>query len=165
MTENEQQAQQCLCPDQWPDWDGKDIDLGGRLAHVMSIPAFLNMPISYDLYVKKQYENLQQLELKEQWRDFVITRTGFWGGEIIRLLDESSHSPSRQVKRLEPGIHCAVSLHHGGIGTITKTVQQQQSELFNRKKRPKTLYLAHLSCPVCAERKGGEKILVLRKFV
>jgi hypothetical protein len=58
-----------------------------------------------------------------------------------------------------------VALHDGGIGTVQKTLQKQQMQLVDLGRAPKEVYLAHLTCPVCAESRGGDKILVARRWI
>jgi hypothetical protein len=37
-------------------------------------------------------------------------------------------------------------------------------QLFDMGRMPKELYLCYLTCPVCSEEKGGDKILLLRRW-
>ncbi|MDH5300560.1 MAG: hypothetical protein OEW58_04285 [Gammaproteobacteria bacterium] len=154
----------CRCPEHWPKWAGKDMDFAGWCVHRMKIAAFAHMPVSYEVYLDKQTQNIADLGLTEKWPGLVLTRTGWFGGEILRVLEPES-SPSRSVEYLTPPFHVNVMLHEGGIGTVTRTAQIQQSNIYAAKCKPKELYLAHLSCPVCAERKGGEKILLIRRWI
>ena len=167
MSENSEEqngeALSCRCPEAYPDWDGTDQVFAGRLVHRMKIPSFFHMPFSYDLYVGKQEENIYQLGLTEIWPGMVLARTGMWGGEIIRFI-EDAQSPSRLVKTLAPPFDVNVMLHHGGIGTIQKTLREQQMRLTDAGRMPKEMYLAHLACPACEERKGGEKIFLIRRW-
>jgi hypothetical protein len=55
-------------------------------------------------------------------------------------------------------------LHPGGIGTLKKSLRQLQNTLFDMGRMPKELYLCYLTCPVCSDSKGGEKILLLRRW-
>ena len=80
----------CACPEHYPDWDGKDINLGGQCVHTLSIPMFLHMPLSYEVYLKRQYNDIQGLQLKEPWPGLVLTRTGMFRGTIMRLLQLQS---------------------------------------------------------------------------
>jgi len=159
-----EQIEQCACPEVYPDWDGKTFDLGGTCVHEMKISAFFHMPVSYDMYVKKQAANIEQLGLTEKWPGTVMTTTGLWGGKIMRILEDSD-SPSRLVRYLPGSFLVKCQLHHGGIGTVPKTAHQMQMDLVEEGCMPKELYLIHLTCPICVERKGGEdRILVVRRF-
>ncbi|MDH5544876.1 MAG: hypothetical protein OEZ43_04740 [Gammaproteobacteria bacterium] len=162
MSENSKE-QVCRCPDHWPDWDGAELSLSGRCVHRMSIPSFFHMPLAFDMYVGKQAENIEQLDLKPVWPGLVFSRTGMWGGELICLI-EDAESPSRLVQYLPPPFDVHFMLHHGGIGTIQKTLREQQMRLTDAGKVPGDLYMGHLTCPVCEERKGGEKILMMRRW-
>ncbi len=153
----------CPCPSSYPHWHEKDIDLGGQPVHALKIPSFLYMPLSYDLYVQKQATDIKQLELEEQWPGFVLTRTGLLRGEIIRLL-KSGESPSRFVRSLNASFKVRGFLHNGGIGNIKESTRQLQMQLFDLGRMPKDLYLCYLTCPVCNEEKGGDKILLLRRW-
>jgi len=154
----------CPCPERYPDWDGQDVDLGGWCVHQMPIKTFFHMPIAYDMYLAKQAENVAQLGLRERWPGLVLTRTRLFGGSLTRLL-EDAESPSRLVHYLPSPFNVSVFLHHGGIGSVSKAVHEHQIRLVEQGRRPKELYLAHLTCPVCEQRKGGDKILVLRRWV
>ncbi|MDH5732106.1 MAG: hypothetical protein OEZ58_24240 [Gammaproteobacteria bacterium] len=154
----------CACPEVVPEWHGLDLDLSNQCVHDQSIPSFFHMPISYDLYRQKQAQNIEHLELKERWPGLVLTRTGLWGGQILRLL-EAAESPSRQVRFLETPFYVSVFLHEGGIGTAPKAAQLQQLKMSERKLKPKELFLAHLTCPICSEAKGGDKILIIRRWM
>jgi hypothetical protein len=55
-------------------------------------------------------------------------------------------------------------LHEGGIGTIKESTRQLQMQLFDFGRMPKELYLSYLTCPVCRDEKGGDKILLLRRW-
>jgi hypothetical protein len=156
-------TEQCACPETYPeDWVGRIINLGGSSVHEMAIPCLFHMPTGYDIYLRKQAMNIEDLELNEKWPGFVLTRTGWFRGRILRIL-EDGQSLSRAVTHLPDPFEVCVDLHDGGIGTVTKTVQKQQSKMIDSKLKPKELYLAHLTCPVCAERKGGDRIMVLRR--
>ncbi|MGD8567679.1 MAG: hypothetical protein PVJ39_06305 [Gammaproteobacteria bacterium] len=153
----------CPCPTDYPHWHEQDIDLSGQAVHRLKIPAFLYMPLSYDVYVQRQHNDIEQLELQEQWPGLVLTRTGFIRGEILRLL-KNSNSPSRFVMNLEGSFNVRGYLHEGGIGTIKESTRQLQMQLFDFGRMPKELYLSYLTCPVCRDEKGGDKILLLRRW-
>lgn len=154
---------ECACPTDYPDWHEKDVDLGGTLVHTLKLPCFLFMPLSYELYVQKQSQALEQLELEEQWPGFVLTRTGFLRGEILRLL-KPANSASRFVRTMDGKATFHGYLHNGGIGTIKESTRQLQNRLFDMGRMPKDMYLSYLTCPVCSEKKGGDKILLLRRW-
>lgn len=153
----------CACPANYPDWHDQDIDLSGTLVHALKIPSFLYMPLSYEVYVQKQSDAIEQLELEEQWPGFVMTRTGFLRGEILRILKPAS-SPSRFVRTLDGTSTFRGYLHNGGIGTIKESTRSLQNQLFDMGRMPKEMYLCYLTCPVCAEQKGGDKILLMRRW-
>lgn len=162
MTEKVQE--QCACPDVYPDWDGKTLDLGGSCVHEMKIAAFFHMPIAYDMYVSKQAANVDHLGLTEKWPGFILTKTGMLGGRIIRFL-EDCQSPSRLVHYIPGSFWVKAKMHHGGIGSVQKVIHKMQIEMLEEGCMPKEFYLAHLTCPLCVERKGGEdKILIVRRF-
>ena len=156
-------TKQCPCPTSYPQWHEQDVDLSGKPVHVLKIPAFLYMPLSYDLYVQRQVTDIEQLELEEEWPGFVLTRTGFLRGEMIRLL-KNGESPSRFVRFLQGSFIVRGYLHNGGIGTIKESTRQLPMQLFDMGRMPKELYLCYLTCPVCSEEKGGDKILLLRRW-
>lgn len=158
-----EQEQFCRCPDTWPSWDNTDQNLAGHHVHRMPIASFFHMPLAYDMYVGKQADNVHQLELKELWPGLVFTRTGIWGGEMLRLI-EDAETASRLVQVLSPPFEMNFMIHHGGIGTVQKTLRKQQQYLTDLGRIPKALYMAHLSCPVCEARKGGEMIMLARRW-
>ncbi len=153
----------CGCPGDYPDWRGKDIDLAHQMAHTLPIASFLYMPLAYDTYRQRQQVDIEQLELEECWPGFALSRTGLFGGRLIRLLKDS-RSPSRHVGSLPGKFQLNVQLHEGGIGTIRDTVRQQQMTLLDSGRMPKEIYMAYLTCPRCAEARGGERIMVLRRW-
>jgi len=154
----------CGCPDQYPDWDGRDIDLAGQGVHILPIAALAHMPISYELYRAKQQQEFEKLGLKERWPGFTLTHTGMFGGKIMRLL-ESTDSPSRRVQVLPAPYKLRGRLHRGDVGTIKTAVQRTQAELLDAGHMPKELYLCYLTCPQCADKRGGDRILLLRRWV
>ncbi len=154
----------CGCPENWPDWHQQDQDLGGHAAHILPLPALLHMPLSYDLYVARQRHDLEQLELQETWPGLVLTTTGLLGGRLIALL-HSAASPSRHVQNLPVNFQVRGYLHAGGIGTVRTAHRALQSHLFDLGRIPKETYLCHLTCPQCAEQRGGDQILLLRRWV
>jgi len=153
----------CGCPGDYPDWQGRDIDLAHQTAHTLPIASFLFMPLAYDTYRQRQQVDIEQLELEECWPGFALSRTGLFSGRLIRLLKDS-RSPSRHVGNLPGNFQLNVQLHEGGIGTIRDTVRPQQMTLLDNGRMPKEIYMAHLTCPRCAERRGGERIMVLRRW-
>ncbi|HFE37202.1 MAG TPA: hypothetical protein ENK06_02125 [Gammaproteobacteria bacterium] len=157
----------CPCPETYPDWDEQSVDLSGYCVHEMKVASILHMPVSFDMYVSKQAANINQLALKELWPGLVLSQTGWWGGKIIRLLEigESATSASRLVYHLPSPFHVMAKLHRGGIGTVAKAVHKMQIEMSEKGCMPKEFYLAHLTCDACSERKGGDKILILRRYV
>lgn len=153
----------CGCPEAFPNWDGKDIDLSLHPVHILPLPTLFHMPLSYTLYSARQYQEIEALELRETWPGLVFTQTGFFGGRLMRLL-ESAHTPSRHVSCLPATYWVRAKLHHGGIGTIRKSARELQSSLLDSGRMPKEMFLAHLTCPTCADQNGGDKILVLRHW-
>jgi len=153
----------CLCPTNYPQWHEQDLDLSGKPIHAFKLPCFLFMPLSYEHYLQNQQNDIKQLELKEEWPQLVLTRTGFLRGEIISLLKDGK-SPSRFVRHLEGSFQLRGFLHQGGIGTIKQSTRELQMQLFDLGRMPKELYLCYLTCPVCSEKKGGDKILLLRRW-
>jgi len=153
----------CQCPNHYPQWHEQDIDLSGKPIHVLKIPSFLYMPLSYEIYVQRQLNDIEQLELQEEWPGLVLTRTGFLRGEIVRLLN-SGNSPSRYVRNFEGAFYVRGFLHKGDIGTIKDSTRRLQMQLFDLGRMPKELFLCYLTCPVCRNEKGGDKILLLRRW-
>lgn len=153
----------CLCPEQYPDWHQKDIDLGGHCIHSIPIASFLNMPMAYEMYLGRQQQEIDSLKLKEIWPGLVLTRTGLWRGTIIRLLEESS-SLSRHVSHLPHPFHVHGYLHQGNVSTIRSAIRTVQMQLLDSGRMPKELYLCHLTCPHCSADRGGDRILVLRRW-
>jgi len=156
--------ERCPCPEEFPDWDGQSIDLSGACVHGMKISSIFHMPVAFDMYVSKQAANIDHLELTERWPGLVFSKTGLWGGKILRLIEEDE-SASRLVYHLPTPFEVMVKLHEGGVGTVPKAVHKMQIEMMEQGCMPKEFYLAHLTCPVCEERKGGDKILILRRYV
>lgn len=153
----------CGCPDTFPDWHGKDVDLSLHPAHSLPITTFFHMPLAYAARLERQRAEIEQLELKEPWPGFILTQTNFMAGRIISLLN-SAQSPSRHVLCLPASFHISSLLHAGGISTLRNSVRELQSTLFDAGRMPKELFLAHLTCPRCAAARGGEKILLLRRW-
>lgn len=153
----------CGCPSDYPDWDQRNIDLGGSCVHVLGIPTLIHMPLAYEAYLKRQQQEIFQLGLKEKWPGLVLTRTGFLRGSMTRLL-EMDESPAHRVTYLSRPFHVRGTLHQGDIGTIRRSVRESQASLFDAGKKPRELYLCYLTCPTCQEQRGGAKILLLRRF-
>jgi hypothetical protein len=154
---------ECGCPGDYPDWHSQDVDLSHHAAHVLPIATFLHMPLSYELYKQRQQNEIEQLELSERWPGFTLTRTGVLRGKLIRLLQDKT-SPSRHFTRLPADFQLQGYLHQGGIGTIRNAVRQQQMQLLDNGRMPKEIYLSYLTCPRCSEQRGGERILLLRRW-
>ncbi len=153
----------CGCPGVYPDWQDQDIDLAHHAAHTLPIASFLYMPLAYDTYRQRQQLGIEQLELEERWPGFALSRTGLFGGRLIRLLKDGQ-SPSRHVGNLPARFQLNVRMHAGGIGTVRDTVRRQQMDLLDSGRMPKEIYMAYLTCPRCAEARGGERIMVLRRW-
>jgi len=153
----------CGCPEHFPDWDGKDVDLGGQFVHSLPIPTLMHMPLAYELYVKRQQQAIIHLQLQEQWPGMVLVRTGFFRGSITRLL-ENTRSPARHVHVLPRPFWVRAALHSGNLSTGRKLVQRIQMDIVDAGRRPKELYLSYLTCPHCGDQRGGEKILLLRRW-
>lgn len=153
----------CGCPGEYPDWHGQKIDLSHHAAHVLPIATFLHMPLAYETYRQRQQLEIEQLELQERWPGFALTRTGVLRGEIIRLI-EGTASPSRHFKHLDGDFHLHGYMHEGGIGTIRNSLREQQRQLLDNGDVPREMYLSYLTCPRCCEDRGGERILLLRRW-
>ncbi len=153
----------CGCPASFPDWDDQDINLGGYLIHEQPAPMFMHMPIAFDLYRQRQIDDIATLELTETWPGLALTRSAAFRGSIIRLLDDES-CPARRVRRLPNPFRLRVALHHGDVGGIRALVRNMQGRLISSGRKPLELYLAYLTCPLCAEKRGGNKIMLLRHW-
>lgn len=156
-------AAECGCPDVYPDWDDKDIDLGGCPVHQLSIPTLVHMPLAYDVYIGKQQHAIEHMELAELWPRLMLTRTGMWRGSLTRLLKPGTSSLSRNVFALPFPFIARGRLHQGNLSTGHKVIREMQMRLVDEGCRPRELYIAYLSCPACIE-KRGEKILFLRRW-
>jgi hypothetical protein len=140
------------------------VDLGGWLVHDQPAPMLLHFPIAFDLYRKRQIEDITRLGLTERWPGFALTLSAtFRGGHLRVLTDESS--PARHVRHLPSPFHLRVALHHGDVGTVRPVIQTMQTALIDAARMPKEIYLAYLTCPLCMEARGGHKIMVLRRWV
>lgn len=155
---------ECGCPEHYPDWDGKDVDLGGQQAHVLSIPTLMFMPLAYEAYLARQQAVIDQLQLKEQWPGLVLTRTGMLRGSLTRLL-EPTISLARHIILLPREFHFYAVLHHGNVSTARKVIREMQMKLVDSGRVPKELYLCHITCGRCSDERGGEKILLLRRWI
>lgn len=153
----------CHCPQQFPDWDGQDVDLTGHCVLKLSIPTFMHMPLAIEAYSQKQQREVDNHELPERWPGFTLTNTGFFRGSLMRPL-ENVASPSRHVTYIDGSFQARGLLHHGDIGTIKASVRKLQSSIFDQGKIPKELYLAYLTCGHCEAERGGHKILLLRRW-
>ena len=154
---------ECGCPEDFPDWHDQDINLGGHAIHQLSIPMLLHMPLAYEAYVQRQRQAIDNLNLQERWPGLRLTRTGLLRGSLTCLLEENQ-SLSRHVSHLPYPVHVRGRLHHGNISTIRTSVRQVQMDLLDSGRMPKELYLCHLTCPHCCEQRGGDKILLLRRW-
>lgn len=154
----------CGCPGEYPDWHGQDVDLALQPAHVLPIASFFFMPLAYEVYRQRQQAEIEALELEERWPGFALTRTGLLRGRVIRLLTHGN-SPSRHVETLPGDFTLRATLHEGGIGTVRNSVREQQMQLLDNACLPKEIYMAYLTCPRCAAARGGERILLLRRWV
>jgi len=93
----------------------------------------------------------------------ILTRTGLLRGSIMHLL-EDANSLSRYVKRLPYPFNLRAFLHHGNLSTARKAITDMQISLFDAGHSPRELYLCYLTCPRCSEKRGGEKMLLLRRW-
>ena len=155
---------ECGCPSKYPDWHNQDINLSGQLAHVLPIPNFFHMPLAYTAYLKRQWQEITSLELNEQWPGMIMTQTGFLRGRIINLL-ETEQTMSRFINPLPSPFNVRCKLHEDGLGSMRKSVMALQAEIFDEGKMPKELYISHLTCLRCDEARGGEKILLMRRWM
>ncbi|HHG90508.1 MAG TPA: hypothetical protein ENJ90_08530 [Devosia sp.] len=156
-------AAECACPDTYPAWDGRDLDLGGTLVHTLPIPTFFHMPVGYESYLQRQQAVVEALELEEEWPRFILTRTGFFRGSVTRLL-KVADSPARNIHVLPTPYNVHVVLHHGNVSTARRVLHEMQFALVEQGRVPKELYMSHLTCPRCSERKGGDKIMLIRRW-
>ncbi|MFC1750213.1 hydrolase [Pseudomonadota bacterium] len=156
-------ALECGCPEHFPDWDGQDIDLGGNAMLALPMPTFLHMPMGYEVYLGRVRHLLKELDLTERWPGFMLSKTGWFRGQILSPL-ESSDSPSRHVIHMQSPLNVRAKLHNGDIGSIKNSVREMQSELLDMGRMPKDLYLSYLTCPNCQEKRGGAKIMVIRRW-
>ncbi len=154
---------ECGCPEHFPDWDGKDINLGGQPMLALPIPTFLHMPMGYEVYLGRVRHLLDELELSEKWPGFMLTKTGWFRGQILSPL-EKGDSPSRHIIHMENPLNVRAKLHEGDIGSIKNSVREMQSQLLDSGRMPKELYLSYLTCPSCQEKRGGAKIMLVRRW-
>lgn len=153
----------CYCPQDIPDLHQKDLDLSGAAVHKLPVAAFFFMPLSYHTYAEKQRQAVIDLDLQERWPGLILSHTGMLRGSIMRVLNQAD-SPSRFVTTLPPDFQFQAYLHKGGIGSIKTSIRALQNQIFDRGRMPKELYLSYLTCPRCETAKGGEQILLLRRF-
>ncbi len=154
----------CGCPASFPeDWHGQDIDLSGHCIHRIGIPTPIHMPVGIEAYLQRQQRSIEELGLHEEWPGLILTRTGAWRGEIIRLLNDEG-SLSRLVRFMPRPFMVRAQLHRGNVSTLRGTLRTVQQTLFDEGKMPKGLYLCYLTCPRCRDKRGGDLILALRQW-
>ena len=155
----------CGCPETYPEeWDGQDVDLGGTLVHDQPAPMLLHFPIAFDLYRKRQVEDIARLGLTERWPGFALTLSAtFRGGHLRLLVDDAC--PARHVHYLPSPYRLRAAMHHGDVGSVRPVIQTMQTALIQAGRMPKEIYLAYLTCPLCVDERGGHKIMVLRRWV
>ena len=153
----------CGCPQHFPHWHNEDVDLSSQPTHILPIPTLFHMPLAYETYLQKQFQEIEQLGLQEKWPGLVLCRTGFFRGQLIAPL-EHDDSPSRRMHRLESPFLLRALLHDGDMSIIKSSIKKLQMDLFDMGRMPKELYLCYLTCPQCADERGGSKILLLRRW-
>lgn len=155
----------CPCPTEWPDWDGRDVDLSAALVHVMPIRTLFNMPLGYESFHQRQAAEIGNLEVKERWPGVVLSHVGWFKGRLLRVLDEEQAvPPHHRIERLPTPFRLRARLHRGNVSTIREPYLALQRELLEAGRMPKELYLVYLTCPACEAAKGGEQILMLRRW-
>ncbi len=155
---------ECGCPSEYPDWDGKDIDLGATLVHEQGSAMFFHMPIGFEACLDRQHHDIEKLSLNEQWPGFVLAESAMFRGRILALLSEDN-SPARKTYRLKNPYMLRVQLFKGNLKDIKISIRQMQSELFDQGRMPKNLFLSYLTCPRCQQERGGTQIMLLRHWV
>ena len=155
---------ECGCPSEFPDWHGKDIDLGATLVHEQHSAMFFHMPIGFEACLDRQQHDIEKLELHEQWPGFVLAESAMFRGRILALLTENN-SPARKTYRLKNPYMLRVQLFKGNLKDIKTVIRQVQSELFDEGRMPKNLFLSYLTCPRCQAERGGTQIMLLRHWV
>ncbi len=153
----------CGCPDTFPEWNNTDVNLGGWLVHEIRTLMFLHMPIAFEAYLQKQQQDIERLELTAHWPGFVLSRSAMFRGSILCPLAEE-HSPARHVRRLPRPFRLRVHLFEGDVGQLRDGVRHMQSALLDEGHIPRELYLAYLTCPACRDGRGGNKIMLLRRW-
>ncbi len=156
----------CPCPTEWPDWDGQDVDLSNSWVHRQPLKTFFNMPIGYETFLERQQLDLEGLELQERWPGLVLSHLGWFRGHLLRpLVEQETMPPHHRLEILPAPFVLRARLHHGNVSTIREPYLELQRGLLEAGKMPKELYLVYLTCPLCAEAKGGDRILLLRRWV
>ncbi len=153
----------CGCPSDFPDWDGKDINLGGELVHSQKLRMFMHMPVGFEARLDMQLKDMQRLDLHARWPGFVFSRSAMFRSQLLCLLADED-SPARNVMRLPRPFHLRVSLFHGDVADVRQEVSRMQSSLLDEAKMPKELYLAYLTCPRCQDERGGMQVMLLRRW-
>ncbi|MDQ6960015.1 MAG: hypothetical protein Q9M27_03210, partial [Mariprofundaceae bacterium] len=85
-------------------------------------------------------------------------------GSLLRLLDDE-YCPARRVRHLSNPFRLRVALHHGDIGSMRSLLRNMQGRLIHSGRKPLEIYLAYLTCPICAEQRGGSKIMLFRHWI
>ncbi|MDX8408629.1 MAG: hydrolase [Mariprofundales bacterium] len=163
MSQSAPERLPCGCPPEYPDWDNRDIDLGGSLMQRTTLPMFLHMPIGFEARLHRQYEIIRGHRLHERWPGVALSQTGIFRGQLLCPLQEE-RSPLHGVIRLPNPYQLRCKLIHGDIGNIKLAVRTMQSELLDIARMPAALYLAYLTCPACKEERGGNRIMILRHW-
>ncbi|MDQ6951615.1 MAG: hypothetical protein Q9M26_08120 [Mariprofundales bacterium] len=154
----------CGCPPEYPDWDGRDIDLGGTLMQKTNMAMFLHMPIGFEAKLHRQYETIIHQGLHERWPGIVFSQTGMFHGQLLCPLQEES-SPLHGLIRLPNPYQVRCKLLHGDVGKTKLAIRTMQSELLDSARMPKELFLAYLTCPACQQKRGGgTRIMILRHW-
>ena len=156
----------CLCPTDWPDWDGRDVDLSNVWVHRQPLRTFFNMPIGYETFLERQQRDLAALGVEERWPGLVLSHMGWFKGHLLRpLVEHEEMPPHHRLEILPDPFVLRARFHRGNVSTIREPYLELQRELMEEGRMPKELYLVYLTCPLCVDAKGGDKIILLRRWV
>ncbi len=153
----------CDCPEiKDQDWHNKEMNWSGKIFYFEDVPHFLNIPLGLE---KRQHGMLEAIQRKGYTianREMILHQPGLFKGRILIEIDDPEQYDANVIQ-LE-NTRVLTRVYHGSRAGIKNAVEELKVFAQDRVHvLPGTIYLWYVTCPKCAQSRGGDKTVLLAR--
>lgn len=153
----------CHCPEiNDRDWRLQDLDWSGKIFYFDYLPHILNAPLGFDKRLQDMKSQIGRKGYKCVNPQMVLYLPGMFQGRLLMEIEDPEQYDAN-VEIFE-NARILTRVHKGPSSRIGNTVEELKAFVQDRTHiLPTIIYRWPVTCPICANQKGGDKTILLAR--